>query len=233
MENYDDLDYSFDDEKALEDEEDFDVCEECHHQNNFLHEIDSMIKDPNEVKSYRGCRRNQHVIPKTKNSPIDQNIDSKVNKKFLSTSILQDDDDESKRKIKDTNMHFIRTSVANTGKVLKNNWKKIKKEFSAKLIDIPDENIKESPRSDGQDVKHNKVSDYKTFPNRLNENNCGCNSENNGSNNYCNNHQCLLRYHDMPTKFSNVPLNESHKTMYYNEPILEPIRSIAFSHIDE
>ena len=58
LENYDDLDYSFDDEKALEDEEDFDVCEECHHQNNFLHEIDSIIKDPNELKNFRGCRRN-------------------------------------------------------------------------------------------------------------------------------------------------------------------------------
>lgn len=226
LENYDDLDYSFDDEKALADEEEFDVCEECHHQNNFLHEIDSVIKEPNEVKNFRGCRRNQHVI---KNNPYD--IDNKIHKKNLSYNLPREEEDELKRN--NTNTHFIRTSVAHTEKVLKNNWKKIKREFSAKLIDIPDEHIKEPPRSNGQDVRHNKVSDYNTFPNRLNEKNCGCNSENNGTNNYCNNHQCLLRYRELPTKFSNVPLNESQKTIYYNEPILEPIRSIAFSQIDE
>lgn len=230
MENYDDLDYSFEDEKAFEDEEEFDVCEECHHQNNFLHEVDSIIKEPNEVKNFRGCRRNQHVIPKTKNNPID--IDNKINKKKLSTTLPDDEVDDAKRKAKNTNMHFIRTSVAHTEKVLKNNWKKIKKEFSAKLIDIPDEHIKD-PRPNGQDVKHNKVSDYNTFPSRLNEKNCGCNSENNGTDNYCNSHQCLLRYRELPTNFTNVPLHDSQKTVYYQEPILEPIRSVAFSRNDQ
>ena len=225
LENYDDLEYSFEDCKGFEDET-LDICEECQ-QNNFLHEIDSIIKDPNEIKNVRGCRRNQHVIPNTKHNLI--NIDNAINKNKV-TSHATD------TVAKTPNSNFIRASAFRTEKMFKNNWKKIRKEFSSKLIDIPDEyTTKKDPSTNvGQDVTNNRaVVGYNAFPeNRLNASSCSCND--NEINNYCNNHQCLLRYRSDLPKFSNTTsTSNAEETVHYHEPILAPIRGVILTSADE
>ena len=116
--------------------------------------------------------------------------------------------------------------------MLKNNWKKIKQEFSSKLIDIPDEYTtkKDTQMNVVQDGKNNRtVVGYNAFPaNRLNASSCSCNDSE--VNNYCNNHQCLLRYRSELPKFSNIT---SEDTVYYHEPILAPIRGVVLSRADE
>jgi len=218
LENYDDLEYSFEDCKEFE-EETLDICEECQ-QSNFLHEIDSIIKDPNEVKNIGGCRRNQHVILHTKNNLI--NIDNEINKNKVRSHAT-----DTVARTPSTN--FIRASAARTEKMLKSNWKKIKKEFSSKLIDIPDEYTtkKDLPTKVGQDVRNYKAAvGCNAFPtNRLNESSCSCND--NEANNYCSNHQCLLRYRSELPNFSNITAtNKAEDTVYYHEPILAPIRGV-------
>ena len=225
LDNYDDLEYSFEDCKGLE-EETLDICEECQ-QNNLLLEIDSISKDPNEIKNVRGCRRNQHVIHSTKHNLI--NIDNEINKNKVTSHTT-----DTAEKTPSTN--FIRASAARTEKMFKNNWKKIKKEFSSKLIDIPDEYTtkKDPPTILGQDVKNNSaVVGYNAFPaNRLNASSCSCND--NETNNYCNNHQCLLRYRsELPKNSNTTSRNNGEDTVYCQEPILAPIQGVALSRQDE
>ena len=130
---------------------------------------------------------------------------------------------------KTTSMNFIRVSAARTEKLWKNNWKKLRKEFSSNLIDIPDEYTKKSdpPNNVGHDVKNNRaVADYNTFQtNRLNGTSCSCNDSE--VNSFCNNHQCLLRYRSELPKFSNsTETNKSEDNVYFHEPILAPIRGV-------
>ena len=217
LENCDDLEYSstFGDGKSLEDEE-LDICEECQ-QNNLLHGTGSIIKDPTELKIVHGCRRNQHLIQSTKDNPISINIEERNKEK---TNGFHDDAGDTKN----TNYQIINTSVAFKGHTLRNAWKKIKGEFSAKLIDIPDEDIK--GQNDSVKDAKNKTG-FNTFPERLSEN-CSCNEGR--INNYCN--RCLVPRREGMPKSSTVESNGKEKNVYHPDPILAPIRSV-YSHIND
>ena len=216
LENCDDLEYphssNFDDETP-------DICEECQ-QSDFLHEIPSIVQDSTDMKNnFRGCRRNRHMINNSKHGQ--KQVDDELNIENIKFY-----DNTPAKRAKSTSSQYIKTSVSRTEKYLGNSWRKLKKEFSSKLIDIPDDVTKGARDVDA--ITHKTSSD--TFTNRLNGNNCNCNDLK--MNNYCSSHNCQLRSRELP-KFSNVTeRSDSRKNDCHHEPILAPIRDVL-SHINE
>ena len=214
LEGNDDLDYSriLENEQLLE-EGTYDICQECE-QSNFSPAVDLTPKDRDELKTFRGCKRNQNITWNAKLNPID------VNGCFSNNEIKCCSQGTTG---KPTNMQSVRASISQH--FFKINWKQIKEDFSNKLINIPDEYV---TRTNVENELQDKTKNN-TLPKHPNGDcNCNCEAE---INSFCRSHKCLLRYRELPN-FSNTSENNVQKIVHHHEPILAPIQGIC-SRIDE